>query len=769
MVRKILPYLPGFILFSLITQLDLGAFCSENTAFGFQGAVFVGLLGGIGLFVWGNMLAEHERKYEYLIQLFGFCYSFAWLWMLRDTDYGLFGIHADAWYVTSLVTRFSDSWNSQDFTYKDLSSFYPFLYPYILGKVGALLNVPGWKMVKIGMAWMTYFLPILSFFAWRKVFEKSAPAFLLVLLLCTFHFDVNKPYEDFVSFLILPWYYWFFHSLTLAKEDLWGIKNGGWKSMLLAGLLGAILFTSYYYHFFLLVLFALVYWGSELLKDKKWNDLAPSIVRHLQIVGVMLIFSSFYWLPLVMDLLSLPSYSMQNRWFQAHYLDNPTSLFKEIRINSLLAIVGIVFLLANARGDKLIRFFSLLLLSLFLFNVTGHLAIMMDTPLLHHKMNKLMFLIGYAGVALLLERSVEKKWLDKQQFNRVVLALGSFLLFYSTQQIVDARSTKAIEWANGEQPTPVISNKAFVAETTNKVLLTSEKNLTAYAPIFQFIGHNAHYSHPSSQYRNRIRLLKALEASEDIEFVLYMLRHNRFDQVEYLYFPGKAKFEVADANFPNSPPYNKVQVDFSKLDFKDSDRIQPVKGVSKLLQLKDISINGYKAFSADQLAIAYLFGTSALREAIEAHNPRISKSIEEFPIDLNLPTQNYTDWATLFSAYTAQNIGAVQKNASSGFSIYFGEKSILYQSASLDESKLKSKFLLHYTPVNQADLPLLNGSKTKFIQDFYWKQKKELVVGNHRWFIVPMPAFPVKHILTGQFHKEGSSYVQEWKTEWGTL
>src|SRR6476659_6804467 len=70
--------------------------------------------------------------------------------LLKPNAFAPLGAVADQSYRTAYLTKFAHHWGLVDYAYKDLPSFYPPLFFWVLGRLSALLGVAPWKMLKVG-------------------------------------------------------------------------------------------------------------------------------------------------------------------------------------------------------------------------------------------------------------------------------------------------------------------------------------------------------------------------------------------------------------------------------------------------------------------------------------------------------------------------------------------------------------------------------------------------------------------------------------------
>ena len=85
---------------------------------------------------------------------------------------------------------------------------------------------------------------------------------------------------------------------------------------------------------------------------------------------------------------------------------------------------------------------------------------------------------------------------------------------------------------------PVASLSTFDRATrddaADTVVLTDQEFLPEYRPVYVFNVWSAHYSHPAAQFDRRTRFLERLAREQDPEVFAAALRHNRYDDVDWM-------------------------------------------------------------------------------------------------------------------------------------------------------------------------------------------------------------------------------------------
>ncbi|HYN88340.1 MAG TPA: arabinofuranosyltransferase, partial [Ardenticatenaceae bacterium] len=98
---------------------------------------------------------RHGWKYELAVALFSLFLTVVAFLPLKNTPFGLNGALHDQAYYTAAVTKFAAFRDNVDIIYKDLPSFYPPLYFYILGRLAAFSRVEPYLMIRYGLLMTT--------------------------------------------------------------------------------------------------------------------------------------------------------------------------------------------------------------------------------------------------------------------------------------------------------------------------------------------------------------------------------------------------------------------------------------------------------------------------------------------------------------------------------------------------------------------------------------------------------------------------------------
>lgn len=96
------------------------------------------------------------------------------------------------------------------------------------------------------------------------------------------------------------------------------------------------------------------------------------------------------------------------------------------------------------------------------------------------------------------------------------------------------------------------------SEVLGKTVLTTDPRIVAATPLFGFLSHKDHYSHPSARYRERIEFVRRLSKSSE-RHLCRLLEENPFGRIDYL-FIDSAHFTTTVDAFPADGRSEKIRV-----------------------------------------------------------------------------------------------------------------------------------------------------------------------------------------------------------------
>lgn len=310
---------------------------------------------------------------------------------LHGTRWNFNALYSDAGFRTQAATRFADSPALADYGYRGLPNYYPPALSWIEGRVAHLAGVPAWAVMKPVTLVVAASVPVLAFLLWRRLVpEVTAACIVVATSLATV--DLVKPDEWLVLALVLPWW------LELVLREVEPERR--WRSFLSHGVIlgGLLLFHSYYF-----LPLALASVGALLVEVFSRRPFLPLLWRGLVVGVIGLVVAAPYWVGMaVLKLQGAPSDPLQRRWSDIGFTTPPLPL--PIDIPGVLGFVGVIWLVMRARSCRLAGALAVASGTTYVFFVGGQLVQRYDVAVLPEKADHLITaLLVTSGVLALFE------------------------------------------------------------------------------------------------------------------------------------------------------------------------------------------------------------------------------------------------------------------------------------------------------------------------------------------------------------------------------
>lgn len=473
-------------------------------------------------------------------------------------DFPLYGIEPDIdnWFRASLVEKISQDGILHDFAYKNLSSFYPPLYWYILGLSSKILGIPAYMTLKYSFLVAWIILPILVYEFWKRIYSEQISFTITVIF---FTFVANFSYTYIVDHLIsliflIPYIIYYLENI---KE-----KHFKWIDYLIAGLIGVILFSIYYLYFFLIFIYYLI----DFIKNPRLF-IRVKLKRLFIIFSIIGILSSYYWFPLMLDIINLGFESHQNHFIRGGIIEMPLYVYITPTLISIILVSGAFYLIVKFRDEKDIKILTNLIISNFIIYLIGFIGILIGFPIMHDRFLPIFLYILIIGFGIVYIKFFA--FLNKQKvinfpkvimdnLDKIMIYLLIILIVY--QNFVNTRnlykSTAYHDTLRQEIPIEKINNVKAL-DYKNKVFLTTHPEVVPYLPIYLFLSPKIHFTHPSALYMERVAFLKDLEDSYDAEEFYLKIINCKFDLINFFYIDDHntthLSYTAEIHNYPESP------------------------------------------------------------------------------------------------------------------------------------------------------------------------------------------------------------------------
>lgn len=495
--------------------------------------------------------------------------AFTLFGLLHGTPWGPGGIDGDAAFRTEAVTRFATTLGTADFTYRDLPSFYAPAYFWVLGRVADLFGVEPWRMIKYGTVVSAMVVPVVTYLLWRRIVPVRVAALMSVLVLVVETHYFYETYAWIVVFAIIPWWVLVVHGVHRP--------NVGPPSPLLLGLVGGLLFMTYYYFFVVATVAFMIHVGLMLFQRR---DVWPALSRSLLTFAVAGVVSSPFWLPLGISIVTTGHFdSSLNRWFSdTHGI--PQLPFVSFTPVGILSLAGLFYLALTAR-EPLSRSLLILLGGVTAWYLIGLPGALIDFPLLTFRAKPLIPIILFIGGVLALARgwTAAQRWLAGTELARMRLGLAIVALvfaFIGARAYMVAVTRSDLIRAAHAAPLPSGGLSKYAPEDSapsavpidairtvidarhdgndNPVILSDRPDVLATTPYFGFSQWQVYYAHPAAGFHARIEYLRELAAMSSAREFAEASDANEFDSIDGFVLADAEQmleFHYRDDNFPD--------------------------------------------------------------------------------------------------------------------------------------------------------------------------------------------------------------------------
>ncbi|MEK7084378.1 MAG: arabinofuranosyltransferase, partial [Patescibacteria group bacterium] len=494
----------------------------------------------VGLLIIYQQSEVRSQKTEVsFLLLVGLFSALGYFFLVHGNQLMFWGLKADEITIAAMYETFAHGSLLSDFAYANLPPFYPPLWFWIFGLVGRFMDWNGVQIAKCAAFVTILLFPMVFYFVQRWVFrngehtpnpeplpnpplpaspelqrgergeglrEETAMSSLKWFLSSIFLFVVIdwdaiilKPYEFISAALVIVW------TIELMNI-LWGEEIRNWKleigNLFLFGLTGGILFTLYYFWFFLvaigIALFHLFY--------KK-----VSFRQYIFLFGVgafILAVASPFWLPLARSYAAFGAENWQLGFLVPKWLATEGS-FLEFSVRGLILFGGFLALIWFRRVFHIRVLLSLFAAS-YVWQIMGLVTILFfASPLQESKgfyfFNRAILAFAAAYGAARLWESVSLRY--RERFPRRSLAILGLLLL-STQLIFGAFADHpaVMNTRNSAKSLhPDMRQLIAYLETSYDVssiqtLHSSLTELHAFLPMNDVVYYNQHNSHPAALF-----------------------------------------------------------------------------------------------------------------------------------------------------------------------------------------------------------------------------------------------------------------------------
>ncbi|HYN88341.1 MAG TPA: arabinofuranosyltransferase [Ardenticatenaceae bacterium] len=470
---------------------------------------------------------------------------------LKTTPYVLGGVAGEQGVYTAAVTKFAAYGGYVDAIYKDLPSFYPPFYFYLLGRLAAVLEVEPYTLLKYGLVLTAFLVPWFAWWLWRRLLDP------LSALAVTFTTVVFQQWLDPVQWISLvifvPWWLYWVEDVREARPAGRGAQV---RWFLIGALVGALVAQTYPDWFLLgaigLLLNLVV--GRRLFgRDARtWQRARASIT----VLAAVALFSIVYWGPYLASMLVAGSWTpVRPTWLSYERLVLPMP-FLNVSLNGLLLTLGAIYLAWRVQTDRVARALLALGLSVYVLVVLGYVGFVLDRPLLAFPpvmvVEYLLWVAAALALAWLWQQRPGPSWLSAERaanLKRLLPVFVLILLAIFTEDLIDdlleENELETTQETTYPQALLASLDTATAGQWRDRVVLSASPELLYYRPVYGFLPWTARYSHPAGQFERRRTFLEKLAATNSPALFAAAWMNNRYSKIDYALLaaqPGAVAF-----------------------------------------------------------------------------------------------------------------------------------------------------------------------------------------------------------------------------------
>lgn len=476
---------------------------------------------------------KREKPYAPALAVFLLSVYFVILYgyLFRGTEYGMNGHWGDNGNRLAEICKMM-AYNTffTDWYLKDLTSFYPPLWFYLMALYAKLLSIEAYQTIKYGYLLIFTVYPWLLYGMWKKVVSKGvAAAVTIATIFFAYKYLDWIYYEHITIALFIPWWLYYFENEPDKKVQL-----ANWKFYAGGGVIGGLLFMTYYYWFFMALLALPVTLGYRFHKNRSFPALKNDIYHKIILMAAVGLVSAVYWIPLLRSIYWLGMSSSQNVWFgtrHANLLTEWTSFSWE----GLFIVAGVFFsffLFDRFNKGKL----------LFLF-LGGMLLIIIDRIMnLDNSSFQSRKIFEFVHVMTIIPLAIGVWQFGVKKINSKKLLLGCTGLLFFIAMIISNSQTEIYHGKKYQlglkQTVPVHDLSVFKAvDVHQKVFLTTHYLEACYLPYYLFIPLNNMTAHTAGRISQRELFLEHAVTISEPDMLAYVLYNNRYSGINYVYLP----------------------------------------------------------------------------------------------------------------------------------------------------------------------------------------------------------------------------------------
>jgi galactan 5-O-arabinofuranosyltransferase len=508
---------------------------------------------------------------------------------LHGSTYAVGGLGVAAANRTPAVVRYAETWHLVDYSYKGLPAFYPPLLPWVAGRFALFTHIEPWLALKLVSIATLVLAALAGYLLWRRVLPTRLALFVPVALaaLVTLAPSMLQQPDSLVALaVIVPWWIDGVFGVRRPRVRAWPF----WVS----GLVGALVFCTYYYYFFPLAIALLL---TPLLDRMHEPAGAHPYRQRLLVVGTAAALASVYWLPFGISIIRAQApASLQNYWFAPDMTLLHVDVF-DTTPAGLVMLAGLVHLLVTRRRDRVSMSMLLLVVAGYLWYAFSAVSAIAGLPVLGFRTVPFIDLVlliagvralaAFAGWATV---AVRRHGHSPTAAVTVVAAAFAFTVAQgytattlSYSHVRQSHDTplpdgRLQRYASPGAHRPVVSERRLETAVRDlytgpdePVALSSSAELLKMSGMYAFNQWHAIYAHPAGEFYARARLIERLAATPSPETFERLARDSRFDTIDAFVLLGRGrslKYDYSDVIYPDGAKRKIVR--FSRAQFSSA-------------------------------------------------------------------------------------------------------------------------------------------------------------------------------------------------------
>jgi hypothetical protein len=495
------------------------------------------------IFLLSNRLSVNSNnslKINYKLNIIIFSmFNFALIYFLfYNTDFSICGINDDNWYRMAYISHMAESGYPHDYCYKGLSAYYFPVYYYILALIAKNFQIEPYKMLRFGFLFCYYIIPILLFEVWKKIYNAKT-SFLISAISLVFLLDPHIISHLICILFLIPYVMYYYENCTLRIFKFRQYFN--------AGILGSFLFCLYPTYFFILP----IYYIIKLFLNK--NELILNFKRLTIITLLMILFSMWFWLPLLIDLILIGSEIHQNTLYNEIMIEIP--FFSQVVAFSLIGfimIIGLVFIFKRYSINRDIKILGNLFISIYILILIGFISILLKSPFFlfyrFFKIPKYILIISCSIFYVRFSSYITKiNPIKKYNLNGIILKIETYLIIglICYQSYINSKvmaSVGTYEIALDQKVPNELIDVFEELEYKDKVFLTSYNEVCPFIPVYLFLCPVPHFSHPSALHNERVDFLRELAKCKTSESFYLKVINCKYDIIDYFFLKSRDNY-----------------------------------------------------------------------------------------------------------------------------------------------------------------------------------------------------------------------------------